>query len=478
MPKLELKTISYILFQVWEVLAFFIAIAAGFYALERQGMAIASDYATPGNAAIFAALAFVWNRLLKGFDLYQSRRLIRRGSEFGMVIGAVVAGAAVLALFGAFLNIPMNQAPFLTWFIIVAGVALVAGRLFARLGLRLARSHGRNIRFAAIVGHGPEGYALARHIVANPGMGFRIMGIFDSQPMSSNTSSNLPQGVTDGGSLETLAQRLMREPVDEVLIALPMDQRFDDIVRVLSMCERIGVSARVTGELFREGRHSLPRTEMMGSKPCLHFDATPDWGWQGQAKRVIDIVGALLGLIVLSPLLLAVFVLVRLDSPGPAIFAQTRVGRNRQHFKLYKFRTMRQDAEALQAALENENEAGGPVFKIKHDPRITRVGGVLRKYSIDELPQLVNVLKGEMSIVGPRPLPLRDVDRFEQDWHSRRFSVRPGLTCSWVLNGRSKQSFEAWVENDLDYIDNWSLLRDIRICLRTIPVVLKGSGAY
>jgi lipopolysaccharide/colanic/teichoic acid biosynthesis glycosyltransferase len=193
---------------------------------------------------------------------------------------------------------------------------------------------------------------------------------------------------------------------------------------------------------------------------------------------MFDLFGASMGLLTLAPLLLTVAILIRRDSAGPILFTQTRVGKDRRPFKLYKFRTMVADAEILQSNLEALNEAGGPVFKIRNDPRITRLGHFLRRYSIDELPQLLNVLKGDMSLVGPRPLPLRDVQLFEEDWYNRRFSVRPGLTCSWVLAGRSELEFNAWVQKDLEYIDSWSLGRDVVICLRTIPLVLRGSGAY
>jgi exopolysaccharide biosynthesis polyprenyl glycosylphosphotransferase len=186
-----------------------------------------------------------------------------------------------------------------------------------------------------------------------------------------------------------------------------------------------------------------------------------------------------LGLIVLlSPLLLLVALALKLSSPGPILFTQDRVGYNKRRFLLYKFRTMVQDAEKLQAELETLNEAAGPVFKIKNDPRITRIGKFLRKTSLDELPQLFNVVKGDMSLVGPRPLPLRDYEGFDKDWQRRRFSVRPGITCLWQVSGRSGISFDEWMQLDIQYIDQWSLWLDIKILAKTIPAVLRGEGAY
>jgi lipopolysaccharide/colanic/teichoic acid biosynthesis glycosyltransferase len=179
----------------------------------------------------------------------------------------------------------------------------------------------------------------------------------------------------------------------------------------------------------------------------------------------------------LAPVLAIVAILIRLTSPGPVLFVQKRLGLNKRHFNVYKFRTMVVDAEKRMLEIEHLNEVSGPVFKIKNDPRITPIGRFLRKTSIDELPQLFNVLIGDMSLVGPRPLPVRDYEGFNEDWQRRRFSVRPGITCLWQVGGRSSIPFEKWMELDLQYIDKWSLWLDLQILLRTIPAVLRGSGA-
>jgi exopolysaccharide biosynthesis polyprenyl glycosylphosphotransferase len=195
------------------------------------------------------------------------------------------------------------------------------------------------------------------------------------------------------------------------------------------------------------------------------------------SKRIIDIAVSSILLTLFSPLFLVVALLIKFSSPGPVFFIQERVGLNKRRFRLYKFRTMVSDAEQRQAELEDLNEVRGPVFKIKNDPRITPIGKFLRKTSMDELPQLFNVLKGDMSLVGPRPLPVRDYNGFDEDWHRRRFSVRPGITCLWQINGRSNIHFEDWMKLDMEYIDNWSLWLDLKIILQTVPAVLKGSGA-
>jgi exopolysaccharide biosynthesis polyprenyl glycosylphosphotransferase len=194
-------------------------------------------------------------------------------------------------------------------------------------------------------------------------------------------------------------------------------------------------------------------------------------------KRVLDFIVSLTLIVFLSPLFLITALLIKLTSRGPVFFLQNRLGLNKRRFRIFKFRTMVPDAEKKMKEIEHLNEVSGPVFKIKNDPRITAIGKFLRKTSIDELPQLFNVLSGDMSLVGPRPLPVRDYEGFNEDWQRRRFSVRPGITCIWQVGGRSSVSFEKWMELDLQYIDKWSLWLDFQILLRTIPAVLKGSGA-
>jgi len=263
--------------------------------------------------------------------------------------------------------------------------------------------------------------------------------------------------------------------VDEVLIALPVKSCYNQIQSVIHTCERVGVEARFLSDLFQ---HALarPRFEQAEQFNVITMKLAAD-DYRLVIKRTIDVAGALCGLIILSPLLLLIATIIKLTSNGPAVFTQNRYGRNKRLFKMYKFRTMVCDAEILQASIEHQNEAAGPVFKIKNDPRITPVGKFLRRSSLDEFPQLFNVLRGEMSLVGPRPLPLRDVSRFDSGMLMRRFCVLPGLTCLWQVTGRSETDFDRWIELDLKYIDEWSLSLDARIIVKTIPAVLRGVGA-
>ena len=219
------------------------------------------------------------------------------------------------------------------------------------------------------------------------------------------------------------------------------------------------------------------KTEHFEGDPLISHYTGAMRGWQVIVKRVMDIVISAVLLVILWPLGFLTAVAIKVNSAGPVHYVQERVGLNKRRFRLYKFRTMADGADQKQGELEDINEVTGPVFKIKNDPRMTSVGRILRKTSIDELPQLINVLKGDMSLVGPRPLPVRDYNGFNIDWQRRRFSVRPGITCLWQVNGRHNIPFERWMELDLEYIDKWSLLLDLSILARTIPAVLKGSGA-
>ncbi|HXK58400.1 MAG TPA: sugar transferase [Acidobacteriota bacterium] len=283
--------------------------------------------------------------------------------------------------------------------------------------------------------------------------------------------------MNDTQVLSSLGAIIAREPVDEVLVALPLRRRRDLIEKIVEACEEQGIMVRVRTDLF-DLRVARPQVDTIDGVPVVTIRSGPEDGWQLVAKRIMDVIVSLSFLILLSPFLLLVALAIKIDSRGPVFFRQERVGLNRRRFYVLKFRTMVEQADKTQESLEELNEADGPVFKIRKDPRVTRLGRFLRQFSIDEFPQLINVLRGEMSLVGPRPLPLRDVKLIDTQWHKRRFSVKPGLTCLWQVNGRSDLSFERWVRMDLEYIDTWSLILDIKILLKTIPAVLRGSGAY
>lgn len=252
---------------------------------------------------------------------------------------------------------------------------------------------------------------------------------------------------------------------------------FDQVEKVIRCCEVEGIETWMVADFFRTETFRLSGDDLMGL-PVLVFRSTPETNWALLGKQIIDFFGALVGLLIVAPFMLLFAVLIKLGSPGPVFFRQQRSGLNGKPFTMLKFRTMASDAEQRQHELAVLNEMSGPVFKLTKDPRVTPLGRLLRKWSLDELPQLWNVLKGEMSLVGPRPLPVHEVKRFDDLAHRRRLSVKPGLTCLWQISGRNNISdFQTWVKLDLQYIDNWSLGLDLEILAKTIPAVLRGTGA-
>jgi len=333
--------------------------------------------------------------------------------------------------------------------------------------LYYARLHGRNLRSIIVVGEGSNAAALGDRIEQEPTLGYRLARIIDAELFK----------VPEVAVIQQLNGVIANQPVDEVLLALPMNQYAALVETIVRHCEQQGILVRVRTDIFNLQVAKSYADDLHGI-PVMTIQSGPVDSWQLVMKRLIDILGSAALLLVLAPLFAVVVLLIRLDSPGPVFFTQERVGFNKRRFKILKFRTMVVEADKQQDMLEHLNEAEGPVFKIKKDPRITRIGAFLRRFSIDELPQLINVFKGEMSLVGPRPLPVRDVERIDAQWHKRRFSIKPGITCLWQVNGRSNIGFNDWVRMDLDYIDKWSLRLDLLILLKTLPAVLKGPGAY
>lgn len=252
---------------------------------------------------------------------------------------------------------------------------------------------------------------------------------------------------------------------------------FGQLEKVIQACELEGIEVWLIADFFKTQISRTTVDDLYG-RPMMVFRSTPEDSWQGVGKLIVDTIGAIVLILLSSPLMALAAIAVRLTSPGPVIFRQQRSGLNGRPFTMYKFRTMVTDAEQRKQELAAFNEMSGPVFKVSNDPRITPVGSWLRKFSLDEFPQLFNVLRGEMSLVGPRPLPVDETRRFDDFAHRRRLSVKPGLTCLWQISGRSNvRDFKEWVRLDLEYIDNWSLWLDVKILLRTIPIVLRGSGA-
>lgn len=270
---------------------------------------------------------------------------------------------------------------------------------------------------------------------------------------------------------------LMHEHSANAVVINAKHTYFGQMEQTIEICEREGVEVWLLADFFKTQVSQTYVDDFYGA-PMLVFRSGPDTSWSAVGKRLIDVFGSLTLLLFSSPVILLSALAIKLTSRGPVLFRQERSGLNGRPFVMLKFRSMTTDAEQRKSEFEALNEMTGPVFKIANDPRITRVGRVLRKFSIDELPQLFNVLKGEMSLVGPRPLPVSEVARFDDLAHRRRLSVKPGLTCLWQISGRNEVTdFAEWVRLDLEYIDNWSLLLDLKILALTVPVVLTGAGA-
>ena len=426
------------------------------------------------NIVLFLGLLAVWHGVFSAVGLYQSKRLEARRNEVTDVLTATSIGTLVLILAGALFRIRMFTPIFFVGFWIMGSSTLVACRLVLRRLLGWVRSHGRNLRRILIVGTNQRAVRLAQSIESKPELGYELMGFVDDEWPGHEAFR--ASGYPIVGDCEHFSQLLREHVVDEVVLALPMKSCYIQASRIATQSREQGILVRSLTSIFDL---DVPHSNAVDFEPdaAIPIGSHPADGWPSVIKRMLDFAISAVALILLAPLFLTTALLIRWDSPGPIFFVQERVGLNKRRFRLYKLRTMMADAEERQREIEHLNEASGAVFKIRNDPRLTPVGKLLRKTSIDELPQLFNVLKGDMSLVGPRPLPVRDYQRFDQDWQRRRFSVRPGLTCLWQINGRSSTPFEKWMELDMDYIDHWSLGLDLKILAKTIPAVLKGSGA-
>jgi exopolysaccharide biosynthesis polyprenyl glycosylphosphotransferase len=429
------------------------------------------------NFVVFFVLLWIWNSIFSMLGLYNSKRMAGRKAEAIDLAKATTLSALVLGLASAVLGFNMVTPAFVAVFWGCSTGVIVLSRLAIRTYLRQLRKRGRNLRNMLIVGTNRRAIEFAETMRSKPELGYRILGFADNEWAGAEDLQ------TNGWSLmcnlRELPRFLRRSVVDEVVIAVPLRSFHNNASEIAAMCEEQGIMLHVLSDLFNLKNRVPTAEEVEGSNVITHSGGMGE-GWPIVIKRAIDISLSLVLLIILAPLLLVTAILIKLTSPGPVFFVQKRVGFNKRFFSIYKFRTMVMDAEQKLQDIEHLNEVTGPVFKIKNDPRITPIGKFLRKTSIDELPQFFNVLCGDMSLVGPRPLQLRDYELFTEageDWQRCRFSVRPGITCLWQVKGRSSLPFHQWMELDLQYVRSWSLWLDLQILAKTIPAVLRGSGA-
>jgi exopolysaccharide biosynthesis polyprenyl glycosylphosphotransferase len=350
---------------------------------------------------------------------------------------------------------------------------LIAGRYTSYNGIAWMRRRLGRYHYFLIVGCGARAHEMATLIEESRGMGLRLVGFVD--PNSGSSKLNDRFGHYEIFPVESVEKILEDRVVDEVVFAVSM-QELARLEPVMLHCANVGVKTRVQLE-FLPSPYSRIYLENFRDVPLLSLSSAPESELLLLLKRIADLLMAACSLVLLSPLLIAIAAAIRITSPGNVLFRQVRCGIGGRKFTLYKFRSMVNNAEQLKAELRQLNDLNGPVFKMSDDPRITPVGRILRRFSLDELPQLWNILWGDMSFVGPRPAIPDEVEKYEP-WQRRRLRMRPGLTCIWVLEGRSDVDFRRWIQLDLAYIDNWSLWLDLKIFCRTIPIVISGKGAY
>ena len=352
------------------------------------------------------------------------------------------------------------------WFIsLVCSVGL---RTFKRVLVKALAQKGIFTKNVLIVGAGQVGTQLSNVFSKKPGMGYNVVGFVDNVKRGSvNTYEIL-------GQISQMESIIRRHPIDEIIVTIPTEKQL--VNELLNKFRKYDITIRIVPEMFNLVSKTI-EVDQSNTIPFITLIKTPMRGLSFLFKRTFDYVFSLIGLLILSPLFLVLAVLIKNDSTGPVFYKQRRVGKNGEFFYMYKFRSMIVNADEMREKLKQLNEVEGPAFKIKEDPRITRIGKFIRKYSLDEIPQLFNVLKGEMSLIGPRPPLPNEVEQYS-DWDWRRLEVVPGITGLWQVSGRSELTFEQWVNLDIYYIENWSLWMDWKILLKTIPVVIKGEGAY
>ncbi len=420
----------------------------------------------------------IWGALLLLSGQYRSHRTIPLLEEAWAILRVCLTGAIVFTLTIYALRLDEvllgNDKISRLWillFPLLACLLLLGEKLGVRLTARYIRLRGFNFRTVLIVGTNDSALDVVDSIDSHRWWGFRILGFVANGPVEG--PDPLPYPLL--GRVEDLPVLLQRHIVDDVIFAVSRHD-LDRLEELFLSLQEQGIRTRFALDLFPHTKATVQMEELDGV-PLLTFATAPNSQLQLAVKRALDVVLSAVLLCLAAPLVLLIGLAIKLTSGGGTVlFRQTRCGLNGRSFTLYKFRTMVEDAEQRRRELEHLNEMNGPVFKLRSDPRVTWLGKFLRKVSLDELPQLWNVLRGDMSLVGPRP-PIPEEVRQYQRWQRRRLAMKPGLTCLWQISGRNNLDFDRWMELDLEYIDSWSPWLDLKILLKTIPVVLSGKGA-
>ncbi|MGE5234541.1 MAG: sugar transferase [Acidobacteriota bacterium] len=420
----------------------------------------------------------IWGALFLLSGQYRSHRTIPLLEEAWTTLRVCVTGAIVFTLTIYALRLDEvllgNDKISRLWillFPLLACLLLLGEKLGLRLTARYIRLRGFNFRTVMIVGTNDSALDIVDSIDSHRWWGFRILGFVANGPVEG--PDPLPYPLL--GRVDDIPALLQRHIVDDVIFAVSRHD-LDRLEELFLSLQEQGIRTRFALDLFPHTKAQVQMEELDGV-PLLTFATAPNSQFQLAIKRALDVVLSAVLLALAAPLVLLIAFLIKLTSGGgTVVFRQTRCGLNGRSFTLYKFRTMVEDAEQRRRALEHLNEMNGPVFKLRADPRVTLLGKFLRKFSLDELPQLWNVLRGDMSLVGPRP-PIPEEVRQYQRWQRRRLAMKPGLTCLWQISGRNNLDFDRWMELDLEYIDSWTPWLDLKILLKTIPVVLSGKGA-
>jgi len=430
---------------------------AFYLTVERKALVLAF------TLAAWVAMG-LWLAVYEKLDIGNPRVILRDAAR------QCAYGALCMVVFEYVFRLDLSRF-FVVVFSLYAWVLLILFRLTAGRMVGVIRREFAAPHYVMVVGTGERAIRMGRGLEQSSEYGIRLRGFLtESAGVPSEIQLRALYKVLPIGDLQSI---LREHVVDEVIFAVPSES-LSELEEVFLMCDEEGVRTRVSIDFFPH-INSTVSLDRFGETPLLTFSAAPYDEIRLLLKRITDIVIALAGLIVLAPFMLAIVILIRLTSPGPAIFRQVRCGLNGRLFLFYKFRSMVENAEALKKDLEHLNTRE-TVFKIPDDPRLTPIGRYLRKFSIDEWPQLWNVLRGDMSLVGPRPAVPGEVEQYKR-WQRRRLRMRPGLTCLWAISGRDNVDFETWMKMDMQYIDTWSLALDWKILLQTIPRVLTGRGA-
>ena len=420
---------------------------------------------------LLLAVVPIWSITLYLTGLYRDWRGEGFWRETWGIFKAVIISSLFLGFILFALKYQFVSRIFISLFALFGIFFVMAARAFVRTIILSSNRKIARFRVILIVGTEDRALSLAQNIEKHKDLGLRILGFLSTGDGSPPQKLN---GYPVLGSAKDLPQFLEREVVDEVIFAISQEE-LKDMGDLFLSCEERGITARLA---INFSPHVIARThlEELDGLPLLTFTTTPKNELLLSLRRIFDFAGSIIMIIFLSPVFLAVTLAILLDSRGPAIYRQLRCGLNGRRFTFYKFRSMVQGAEIRKGDLLAHNLMDGPVFKMKNDPRVTRVGRFLRKTSLDELPQLFNVLRGNMSFVGPRPPIPEEVEKYE-GWQRRRLSMKPGITGLWQVSGRNQIDFHQWMKLDLEYIDNWSIWLDFKILFKTILVVLLGKGA-